>query len=316
MDPEKGPLQLQRKVMFDIRYFFCLRGSENFQQFTKGTFKLMFDVESGISYVQKVEDEMSKNHHETNHEIITGFMPQMLNSQGTPHHLCPVRSFENYTSHLNPKIESLWQRPLINKPSDPSAPWYTAVPLGHNPIEKFMSKLSTTCSLSDYYTNHCIRVTGATNLTRSNDTAKQVMCMTGYKSIQSLSIYQKVREDDKLSMDISLTYSLMHPGEVSHLQELIQQERKSLENSTTPMPNPPKALPAPVAPVSDPPNLPLHALDPANKNILPLESALVPCQQQQQNPHKSMDTNDFDLMALLHIKFYIWCTQLTYNVLR
>ena len=118
-------------------------------------------------------------------------------------------------------MQSPWQRPLKNKPKDSKPVWYAASVLGHNPIEKFMANMSTICNLSDYYTNHCIRITGATNLTRSNYIAKQVMSVMGHKSIQSLAIYQKVHEDDKLSMGISLTYSLMNPIEVKGLQDII-----------------------------------------------------------------------------------------------
>ena len=73
---------------------------------------MMHDSETGISYVKKVQDEMSKYHKETNQEIITGFMPQVLDIDGKPHRLCPVCSFENYLGHLDPKIDSLWQCPL------------------------------------------------------------------------------------------------------------------------------------------------------------------------------------------------------------
>ena len=154
MDPDVGPTQLQRKVMFDIHYYFCRRGTENFQHFNKNTFKLMFDTDTGITYMKKVQDKMSKNHHETNQEIIMGFMPQMVNAN-KPHHLHPVRSFENYVNNLNPKIDNMWQRPLTSKPSTGNI-WFAAVPLGHNPIEKFMSKMSKLCNLTDHYTNHCV----------------------------------------------------------------------------------------------------------------------------------------------------------------
>ena len=59
--------------------------------------------------------------------------------------------------------------------------------------------------------------------------AKQVMLVTGHKSILSLTIYQKVCEDDELSMGISLAYSLLHPSEVSRLQDIIDEEQKALE---------------------------------------------------------------------------------------
>ena len=112
LNPDKGPTELLQKVMFDIRYYFCRRGTENFQSFTKQTFQLAYDTEMGISYIKKIQDEISKNHHEAGQEVITGFMPQLLNSKERPHKLCPVRSFENYIEHLNPNINSSWQRPL------------------------------------------------------------------------------------------------------------------------------------------------------------------------------------------------------------
>ena len=118
MDPDKGPVELLHKVMFDIRYYFCRRGRENFQDFTKDTFKLMYYVETSITYVKKFQGELSKNHKEGDQEIITGFMPQLLDTNGRPHKLCPVRLFENYLAHLNPKINKLWQCPLNKKQND------------------------------------------------------------------------------------------------------------------------------------------------------------------------------------------------------
>ena len=69
-------------------------------------------------------------------------------------------------------------------------------------------------------------------------------------------------------MGISLTYSLIKPCEVEKLQLIITNERKALnfqqsmplaiEENTTKQPEV----------VQEPP---AHALDPANKNLLPLE---------------------------------------------
>ena len=178
------------------------------------------------------------------------------------------------TLSLNPNIDSLWQQSLSKIPKTGDV-WYANAVLGHNPIEKFMSKISGICSLSDYYTNHCTRVTSATNLTRSNFTAKQVMSVTGHKSIQSLASYQRVREDDKMAMGISLTYSLMYPTEVQALLDVIEKEKKGKKKQQKELEAPP--MPKAIAP--PPPNNQVtqnHALDPANNNILPLESALVP----------------------------------------
>ena len=72
MDPDAGPRQLQNKVTFDIRYFFCRRGIENIHEFDINTFELQFDNSTGIAYVKKVKDELTKNHCENDQELITG----------------------------------------------------------------------------------------------------------------------------------------------------------------------------------------------------------------------------------------------------
>ena len=122
------------------------------------------------------------------------------------------------------------------------------------------------------------------------------MSITGHISIESPAIYQHVREDEKLSMGISLTYSLIKPCEVEKLQLIITNERKALMNNSQ------QSMPLAIEEnttkqpevVQEPP---AHALDPANKNLLPLESALVPYQPPE-NVHIN-DTPDFDLMELL-----------------
>ena len=171
-------------------------------------------------------------------------MPQMLNAEGLPHKMCPVRSFENYLHKLNKNIPSLWQQPLKEIPQDPTAPWYIRQVMGHNPIDQFFSKLSYNVGLSKHYTNHCIRVTGTTYLTKRNFTVKQIMSITGHKSIKSLAINQKV------CVGISLTYSLLKLNEVAQLCPLNEEEIPPvLPNNNIPtLPAPNQASIAPVVP--------------------------------------------------------------------
>ena len=44
------------------------------------------------------------------------------------------------------------------------------------------------------------------------------MAITGHKSLQSLSIYQRVKQDEKLMMGMSLPYSLLHPNYIQNVQ--------------------------------------------------------------------------------------------------
>lgn len=256
LDPDAGPQQLQNKVQLDIRYYFCRRGGENVHAFKKDTFELVFDTDTRITYVKKAVDELTKNHRENDNNKITGFMPQLLDTDGRPHRLCPVRCFENYIFHLNPKIDNLWQQPGKGYPN--AETWFRAIPLGHNPLDTFMGKLSDRCELSDHYNNHCIRVTGVSNLMRSGRyTPKQVMAVSGHKSIHSLAIYQRVRDDEKMMMGMSLTYSLLNADEVYKFklaQQMKENEVAVQEDAHAPLPAPP--VPQLIAP----PVMPLQPL--------------------------------------------------------
>ena len=53
-------------------------------------------------------------------------------------------------------------------------------------------------------------VSNITPLSRDNFTAKQVIAVSGTKSVKSLTIYQRVYEDEKMVMvGLCLTYSLL-----------------------------------------------------------------------------------------------------------
>ena len=74
---------------------------------TKSTIKLVYD-ETDITYLKRMQDEATKNLEETNNEIITEYMPQILDRNGHPHCLCPVKSYENYINHPHDECDSLW----------------------------------------------------------------------------------------------------------------------------------------------------------------------------------------------------------------
>ena len=190
------------------------------------TFELQYDNSTGIAFVKKVKDELTKNHRETDDKLITGFMPQMKNPDGSVSKMCPVRSYENYINSLDPKGNFLWQRPK-NKIPKLGLPWYVAKQVGHNTHEKFMGKLCKKAELSKHYTNHCIRVSGVTNLKRGNFSSKQVMSVSGHKSVESLAIYQRVHEDEKLMMGLCLNFCLLE--DPSKFQRELQQKSPQLQ---------------------------------------------------------------------------------------
>ena len=213
----QDPVVLQEKVQFDIRFYFFRRGAENMHGMTKSTFAIRTDVNTGRRCVYKAIDELNKNHNEFDRESYTALMPEL---PGNPR--CPVRSFETYIQHLNPDCPSLWQRPK-DKDQINNHIWFYKKCVGLDTLQSFMKNLSQKYQLSQVYTNHCVRVTGATILSRKKFAASQIQAVTGHKSVSSLAIYQRVSDQEKMDMGRSLSENLMDrmsvPDAGSHAQQ-------------------------------------------------------------------------------------------------
>lgn len=216
MDAKEGPYQLQNKVQFDLRYYFCHRGNENFYEMTKETFKIKTHPDTGLKYITKQIDEQTKNHQGNEEaDIISGHMPEMPNHPN----ICPVNSFYTYVKMLDPEVPWLWQTPKFRYFPAGLDILYTGR-MGHNKLETFVARMAKEAGLQDEkYTNHTLHATGATNLGKKFQN-NQVMAVTGHKSMSSLAIYQKVGTDEKLSMGYSLACSLAYPPKPTTIEDI------------------------------------------------------------------------------------------------
>ncbi|XP_066912491.1 uncharacterized protein [Clytia hemisphaerica] len=187
------PCGLQNKVQLDIRLYFCRRGAENMHSMNKDTFVVQTGAD-GTRYVCQAVDELTKNHRENDKEATSGFMPEIPNSN-----LCPVKSFVSYTSKLNSSNNKLWQKPKDSFCSEENV-WFCNIAVGQRSLSNFMTKMSAICELSTKYTNHSVRATGATLLSRSMFNPAQIMAVTGHKSVSSLAVYQRVSSSEKVAM--------------------------------------------------------------------------------------------------------------------
>ena len=135
MDPYKDVRSLQRKIQWDIRYYFARRGAENMHAMEKDTFQLKVDLKSGLRYIIKVKDEETKNHKETDQDIISAFMAEKKESK-----YCPVTLYVQYTEALSPKSNSLWQTPKFDAfPTEAeNSVWYYGK-MGHNKLDNFVT---------------------------------------------------------------------------------------------------------------------------------------------------------------------------------
>ena len=208
-----SPRPLQRKVFFELLYFFCRRGLKNIRELTKETFCVRTD-ENGVEYVIQSSDELRKNSRgAANDPDQDGGIMQ---ATGLPN--CPVKSFKLYLSKLNPALNELFQRLKSAFSFNPNGDvWYDAQVIGKKFLEKFMKTISEDAGLSQTYTNHCIRATCITNLDNSGKEARHIMALTGHKSADSIRSYARTSIGQKRAMSKVLldTSSMSGSGTVN-----------------------------------------------------------------------------------------------------
>lgn len=287
LNHEAGPVQLRNKVKWDIRYYFCCRGKENLYKFTKETFKLKHNEEQDLRYIEKVQDEKTKNHQD-NGPIKCGHMPE-LKGNG----FCPVTSYLTYLYSLDPKCPWLFQIPKKKEfPANGKGVWY-AGRMGHNPLDIFVSRMAKLCDLGQFgYTNHSLHSTGITTLKKTkkfSDT--QVMVYSGHESLAGLNTYERVSDEDKIAMGFSLSESLIVHQPVQIIENPALPAPANQLAIEAPMPHkipPVPALPAPpVAPVQDFQNAP---------NVMP-QNAVIPFEAE--DPFQNDPDPGIDLMKLI-----------------
>ena len=194
------PTNLQWKVFFELVFYLCRRGEENLRNLTIAHFKIK-SASDNLKYIEKVIDEMDKNHRTNDENEQGGIIQERPNDPN-----CPVKSFCLYVSKLNPKIEVLFQRP--KRFAKENGPWYDASPVGQNTISKFMKQISLNANLSRQYTNHSIRATTITMLDAAGYEARHITSLTGHRSHSSLKSYCRTTVGTKIKMsEILASYS-------------------------------------------------------------------------------------------------------------
>jgi len=162
----------------------------------KDEFEIRFSEKFQRYFVRKKTDELTKNHRgaqqEDEPDAEHGYM---IEDKARPE-FCPVSSFRQYVSRLNPENPFMWQKPYDKWRGKDV--WYTKQKLGVNSLRNFMKELSSEVGLSQIYTNHDIRATGISILSRAGFKDKDIMSCSGHRSTTSLNIYKKTNENDRL----------------------------------------------------------------------------------------------------------------------
>lgn len=188
----KSPQSLLYKVYFELSLHCARRGCEGLRDLRKDSFVVRKD-ENGREYVCLAYHELEKNHQGINKR--EGERDPRLYAQvGDPN--CPVLSFKKYISKLNGACESFFQRPKQTF-HDRDSVWFVNAPMGKNKLFVLMKDISKKAGLSKVYTNHCLRVTSATVLSRNNISPLDICSVTGHRNVESVKSYVDGTSDEQ-----------------------------------------------------------------------------------------------------------------------
>ena len=190
----QNPAQLLHTTWFYISLFFGNRGREN-QRLINRDMLILRETPLGRRYFELNRDTpgavlATKNHQGGLHDADDESDGKMFEVKDSPR--CPVKTVENYLSHLNPQLECLFQRPRevtskFNPQEDPV--WYCNSPLGVNALTGIMRVMSSKAKIVPHLTNHCVRATSVTVLSNANMEARHIKYITGHKSEASIQSY-------------------------------------------------------------------------------------------------------------------------------
>ena len=187
---------------------------------------------------------------------------------------------------MHPENKFIWQQALKKVHPDKPDIWYSHKNIRKNPLASFMSELSRNYNLSQIYTNHSIRGTGCTVLTRCSFSYSEIMAISGHKSVQSLAIYQKTKENEKIKMGKALFQSMTKSEDEININKNQKENEAPKKLLALPPPQPAK----PIMTIQSE-----EAVAPKNIIEKNVEAATVPFEANFEDE----DISDVDLLSAL-----------------
>lgn len=122
---------------------------------------------------------------------------------------CPVGTIKNYLSHLNPKLDCLFQRPReVRRPGEDKV-WYCNSPLGVNILDSVLKLMSSRAGIQPH-----LRATSVTVLSDNKCETRHIKSVTGHKSDNSIESYNDRPSLDQQKMSEALS-SFLHGHEAT-----------------------------------------------------------------------------------------------------
>ena len=128
-----------------------------------------------------------------------------------------MKTIKNYLSHLNPKLDALFQRPREVKSFNPDEDkvWFCNAPIGLNTLNTMMKSMSSRAGIQPHLTNHCLRATSVAVLPDRNCETRHIRSVTGHKSDQSIESYNERPSLEQQRMMSNVLSTFLHSSEAS-----------------------------------------------------------------------------------------------------
>ena len=126
----------------------------------------MFSLRGGVEH-RKLKLSQLKRNYDPDHYVHCENVSKTNSGSFRKLHICPVYILDTYLSKLPPKAHEsdlFYLRPLSEAPSDASAPWYAAVPVGKDTLQNKLSNMCKQAGINGKKTNHSLRAASATQM--------------------------------------------------------------------------------------------------------------------------------------------------------
>ena len=222
-----SPTILQQEIIFNLIYYFGLRGRETLPHLTKDSFEVKTSS-SGRRYLTINHEMLSKNAKASlraaEYEDIKQY--RMYENKDNAQE-CPLICWDTYINMIS-ESPFLFPKPSNMQPHRMTNWFCPRQVVGKNSIDNLMSDLSKTIVLSKRYTNHCIRVTMITSLKEHGYSNVQISSISGHKNPHSVDKYFRRRRDedledmaDSLQLESSTRATSVHIEKVTRKARII-----------------------------------------------------------------------------------------------
>ena len=217
------PACLQNAAFFTVGKMFCLRGGEEHRALKLSRIKRMTQPDHYI-YTENV----SKNRNGSFKQLHVKNKIVPVSACPAAGERCPVYILDLYVSKLPPQAfekDLFYVRPLEQVPTNPTSPWFSAVPVGKHTLNDKVKKMCGVAGIEGRKTNHSLRATGATQMYASGVPEKLIQERTGHRSTEALRCYERTN----MQQHSAVSALLSTPAPSSYMEQMYSvQSRKTV----------------------------------------------------------------------------------------